>query len=282
MADQPVKQTDSKSPCYAVNFSGEMQYITLGDAQGLGFTKSFTLECWTFIHSMTNGDNTILGSEEGNSHRCLHLLFRNGHPYLGFYNDDAASPLSIRNYQWSHLAFVFDEAPPKTQSIYVNGHCVVSSPNHQNLQGNQNINLNRYIGRGRALYGLVTDIHIWNRPLTEKEISRSMKTPRIGSESGLTACWDFKQKNMLELVSGEIRGVVNGNSLRGPGMLEFVEIPSLKERCFMAHPNRWAFLMGLHPRLGADTIMGSDAFAKNEIFEKNILSLVFSYFDSIE
>ncbi|CAF4192987.1 unnamed protein product, partial [Adineta steineri] len=86
------------------------------------YRRSFTIELWFYIHNRTSGNIDLLGEcMHGNTDTCLHLGLSGGSaPYMGFYNDDSVGSSSIVNYQWYHIAFVYNNTARQRQ-IYVNG-----------------------------------------------------------------------------------------------------------------------------------------------------------------
>lgn len=131
------------------------QGIPIGTANELSIANhSFSVLVWINLdqHNLIDqGDNTIIGSRHGIPHQCIHLIVRNGHPYMGFYCNDTESPEIIPIKQWHHLAFVYDMAA-QSQSIFLNGKLSVREFNRPALQGNALILISEYAG-GRPLNG---------------------------------------------------------------------------------------------------------------------------------
>ncbi|CAF0990046.1 unnamed protein product [Adineta steineri] len=86
------------------------------------YRRSFTIEFWFYINNRTSANIGLLGEcMHGSTDTCLHLGLSDGStPYMGFYNDDSAGSSSIVNYQWYHIAFVYNNTARQRQ-IYVNG-----------------------------------------------------------------------------------------------------------------------------------------------------------------
>ncbi|CAF0922092.1 unnamed protein product [Adineta steineri] len=86
------------------------------------YRRSFSIEFWFYINNRTNGDIGLLGEcMNGTSHTCLHLELKNASkPFMGFFYDDSVGSSSIVNYQWYHIAFVYNNTARQRQ-IYVNG-----------------------------------------------------------------------------------------------------------------------------------------------------------------
>ncbi len=127
----------------------------IGRADTLGLAQSsFSVLVWVNIvrHNPNNqGDNAILGSSRGSRFRCLHLIIREGRPYMGFYENDISSSQHLNIGKWYHLAFVYKKEEQR-QSIFINGELSASEEGHPSLQGNDEVLLSHYAG-GRGLNG---------------------------------------------------------------------------------------------------------------------------------
>ncbi|CAF3956985.1 unnamed protein product [Adineta steineri] len=86
------------------------------------YRRSFTVEFWFYINNHMSGHIGLIGECMNSTiHECLHLGLQNGSkPYMGFFSDDSAGSTIIANYQWYHVAFVYNNTIRQRQ-IYVNG-----------------------------------------------------------------------------------------------------------------------------------------------------------------
>ncbi len=105
-------------------FSGKGSYITLPH-QPLN-DRSFAIAMWVKLE----GDSPTCGLLEQKAankpRQHLHLMIREGHPYLGFYNGDLRADSYLKPADgWTHLVFQFTG---KEQEIWVNDKCVASCP----------------------------------------------------------------------------------------------------------------------------------------------------------
>ncbi len=128
----------------------------IGTARSLGLSgKSFTVTAWVNLESFDNihgqDDHTIIGMDDYGFGVGLHLIIRNGFPYMGFYGNDTASPQPLTLNQWHHIAFVYD-LNERSQAIYIDGKLSVKERNHDPLGGDNMVYLSRYAG-GRGLDG---------------------------------------------------------------------------------------------------------------------------------
>ncbi|CAF0989993.1 unnamed protein product [Adineta steineri] len=115
--------TNKYNGTFVGNLSFTMGYI--------GRAIHFTIEFWFYINNRTSANIGLLGEcMHGDTDTCLHFgLWGGSAPYMGFYNDDSVGSSSIVNYQWYHIAFVYNNTARQRQ-IYVNGLLEnITSPN---------------------------------------------------------------------------------------------------------------------------------------------------------
>ena len=100
--------------------------VRLNDLANLELcNSSFTIMCWVKVHDHSKKnyeqyDNTIIGQDNCQMNRCLHIVIRSGKLYFGFYGADSQGNTPIVAGQWYHTAFTYDSASG-CQSIYLNG-----------------------------------------------------------------------------------------------------------------------------------------------------------------
>jgi len=109
---------------------------------------------------------------------------------------------SMRLDQWQHVAAVFDSAAASPVQLYVNGSRVgLSYPIEDSLPPRSPLSSNAAdqarIGEApsgeRAFRGSISDLRVWNRPLSEAEIVANMNRELTGFENGLTALFRFDE-----------------------------------------------------------------------------------------
>ena len=130
-------------------FDGTGDNLATGTAAALDFgTGNFTIECWYYLTSTTNGDQTIMSNGESgyNSSVKLFKLYYAGQsfPFFDFGSGNgsvAASNTSSLINQWNHVALV---RSGNTFTMYLNG--VGGSPATFTGSVNMNSSNNTYIG----------------------------------------------------------------------------------------------------------------------------------------
>lgn len=158
---------------YAVEFNGN-QFITLPDTDRLGLRdSSFSVSVWIkgsdFSGSGAEHDKSILGTDyDGVNNKVLHLVIRDGMPYMGFYGNDLNSNFALQPNVWYHVVFRYDKDLGE-QSIYINGELKNKRTGAAAFQGEGTV----YLGRSRGGYGFegwIDDVRIFRRALTLDEI----------------------------------------------------------------------------------------------------------------
>ena len=151
--------------------------LFIGDSASLGLTKSsYTVEAWVKLskYNTTGGqhDQTILASDTLHVGSCLHVIIRDGHPYLGHYCHDTSTGYRVPLHRWVHLAFVYD-ADSREQIVYADGERIGGEAGRPPLDRGVPLHIGRYAGacaclviglRARACvcaWRTVVGAHVW-------------------------------------------------------------------------------------------------------------------------
>ena len=151
--------------------------LFIGDSARLGLTKSsYTVEAWVKLskYNTTGGqhDQTILASDTLHVGSCLHVIIRDGHPYLGHYCHDTSTGYRVPLHRWVHLAFVYD-ADSREQIVYADGERIGGEAGRPPLDRGVPLHIGRYAGacaclviglRARACvcaWRTVVGAHVW-------------------------------------------------------------------------------------------------------------------------
>lgn len=131
---------------------------------------------------------------------------------------ETTAPTELVTEKWYHFAAVFDGSNVK---IYIDGKLDVSKPATATVLDLRDEAMNRgfYIGRsyqGRLLNGDISEVRVWNRALTQKEILNNMCGVRPTSE-GLLAYWRFNEGE------GELVQDVTGHGWDISGSFNWIE-----------------------------------------------------------
>lgn len=154
-------------------------------------TPNITIEAWVYPTEWKNAMYVI--STEG-TNTGYKLQVPNAKPtfQLGTGTGVAtlAATASINLNEWTHIGASFDG---NTMKLYVNGVLVGSKAQVSTIKDNVQ---NFKIGEGsqftaRTFKGRIRDVMIWDRILSDAEVTASMTGTFTGTETGLNAYWPF-------------------------------------------------------------------------------------------
>jgi glucose/arabinose dehydrogenase len=147
----------------------------------LNLSGSYTLTAWINPSSLTGYQTVLIKENSSGGGGCGYWLQTVGNQISsGFNNGSGCSEhtanANLQTNAWYHIAAVFDDTG-NTYQIYLNGNLLTSQleatvpiPNNQNLT----------IGRtafGENWNGLLDEVRIYNRALSQAEIQADMNTP---------------------------------------------------------------------------------------------------------
>ena len=173
----------------ALSFNGSTSYVELGNPAALQLTGSMTVEAWVKAAANPSNDGEIV-AKSSDSGWILKTTPDTGPETFGF-RLSVNSSTTAQRYSttvrslntWYHVAGVYD-ASSQTLSTYVNG--VLDSGTLRGVvpasQYNPSVNVN--IGRRASGYyfnGLIDEVRIYNRALSQAEIQTDMITPVSGT-----------------------------------------------------------------------------------------------------
>jgi hypothetical protein len=169
----------------ALSFNGTTSYVDLGNPTLLNSTGSMTWAAWVYATGNPPDDGQIISKANGSSGWQLKTSPDTGSETFGVMV--SGSTTSAQRYsktvralnQWYHVAGVYN-ATTLTLDIYVNGvlddgllrGTILSSQAIPNL----NVNVGRRSG-GFYFKGVIDDVRIYNRALSQTEIQTIMNTP---------------------------------------------------------------------------------------------------------
>jgi hypothetical protein len=199
----------------AISLNGVDQYIDTSSFISF-YNRSFTVEVWVYWLDLYNYTfNGILGQcscDETCASKCLHLMIRDKHAYLGFNRNDLKGHTIIENSTWVHLAFVYDYQVLGQQEVYVNG-LFDGGQVTKAYQGVQNYiqigrtDISTGVESGRSFTGLIDQLSITLRAKTAAEILE---------DATLCAYYSFDLGSLADLGPNGLNGsAVNTKSVKG-------------------------------------------------------------------
>ena len=166
----------------ALSFNGSTGLVSIADAVSLDFTSSMTIEAWVSPAALNNWDTVVLKS-----------FGASGRAYALYAGDNAGLPAStVRTgssersiaggsalplNSWSHVAMTFGGGWLR---LYVNGAQVASFAGNGNIRTSTDpVTIGGSSVWGRWFSGLIDEVRIYNRALSQSEIQAGMNR-RIG------------------------------------------------------------------------------------------------------
>ena len=188
------------APGYAMLFNGTNNYVR---ATIPALPYAYTISAWVYLlQGYTSGDRgaILAGTNCGNS---IEFMVHSGtgsatdpqYLELGRCSDFTGtySSIAVPTKQWTHVAVTVSYVD-KVVNYYVNG--VAAGTGYYR-------NLNAYLGPDihlgdntvRKFNGMLDEVQIWSRELSQAEVQTAMHTNLAGTESGLVAYWPFAEPN---------------------------------------------------------------------------------------
>ena len=140
--------------------------------------KSFTVTMWV-NPALSGGDQQCVFSQTqvNAQNTSLHYrIYNNGTVRMGFYSNDLDAPNAVEADEWAHICFWLD-VKGKSRQIYINGESVVEDAGKAGIEylgtaGDTMIG--SWGATGQKFNGIIDEVMVWDRALTEAEIKQSM------------------------------------------------------------------------------------------------------------
>jgi hypothetical protein len=170
----------------ALSFNGTTSYVDLGNPTALRLTGSMTLSAWVNAAANPADDGQIIAKSNDNSGWQLKTSPDTGPHTFGVGVSPSSSSLTqrysttVRSLNtWYHVAGVYN-ATAKTLDIYVNGvlndGTLRGTVPASQVNSSLNVNIGRRTG-GYYFNGIIDEVRVYNRTLTQAEIQTDMNTP---------------------------------------------------------------------------------------------------------
>ena len=182
---------------YSLSFNGLNNYVNLTLASPPA--SNYTISAWVFL-SAGGTIGTRLGVLSGPCGTTIEFLIRSSTTnaadpqYLelgrcGSFNGTNSSS-AVPLHAWTHVAVTVSAT--NTVSYFINGHPAGTWTNAAlNFSLGTNVNLGDNVVR--RFNGILDDVQIWNRALSQSEIQTYMPASLTGKESGLYAYYPFDE-----------------------------------------------------------------------------------------
>jgi len=212
---------EAAAPTAGLAIGGTSAHVKIDPALSLA-DRSFTVEAWVWFDDLS-GVKPILAQIGPDN--LLHLLVRNGSPWLGFWADDLEGATTLQTGRWYHLSYWFD-ASTLEQRIYVDG----ALDGSRTASGPAKPDRGRlYVGEygQRGLHsfdGRLLELRIWDHPRDPQALAADRFTTPSPTAPGLLALYTFEGD-----LSGSVpdaTGTFTQNALVGGTQVSPVRPPS--------------------------------------------------------
>jgi len=158
--------------------------------------KSFTVCMWVMPELVGASEQCVFSQTQVNAtNTSLHYrIYTNGTIRMGFYNNDLDAPAAVKAGEWVHICFWLD-VEGKSRKIYLNGKEVVKDAGKSGIAYLGSIGdtmIGSWGATGQKFNGVIDEVQVWDRALTEKEILQSMediKVFAVDASGKLTTTW---------------------------------------------------------------------------------------------
>lgn len=156
--------------------------------------RSFTMCMWVNAALAGASEQCVLSQMDNNAtNTSLHYrIYTNGTVRMGFYSNDLDAPGKALQDEWIHIGFWFDESKG-SRRIYINGEQVAEDAGKSAYLGTKGDTMIGSWGTsGQKFNGLIDEVQIWDRALSENEIQESMEDLTafaVDTSGKLTTTW---------------------------------------------------------------------------------------------
>src|ERR1051325_8851670 len=160
-------------------------WVTVNDSNTLDLTSGMTLEAWIFPTAVTGNWTTVIFKEQPEVNNQVYGLYGSSPstlPLIDVYTDtihELYGPTPLPLNDWTFLAATYDAV--NGLSLFVNGAQVA----HLTVTGNMVTSTGPLRMGGNSLFGeyfegIIDNVRIYNRALSQTEIQIDMNLPVIG------------------------------------------------------------------------------------------------------
>lgn len=205
-------------------------YINVPDSQYLNINDHISIIFWTKLNSLGptdsggNGYNHFVnkwagpGSLGGAKHQ--YVVANNNKGLYAYFNDTNNTNYSeSTNHpqigKWEFIAVTYNNGEAK---IYLNGeliheftlnHTPINIPTDINIGGSASS-----LGDLESVDGLMDDVQIWSKALSQSEIQNLMNNPPAGDENDLVGYWNFEEDTISSPSANDVTIFGNNGTMK--------------------------------------------------------------------
>ncbi len=158
----------------ALEFDGDGDYVDCGASLAFNINTNITVACWIKVRQLDKSWQAIVAQGD-NSWRLHRSSSSNNIAWgtNGLSPKDLTGSVNVNDGQWHHVAGVYDGTQKR---LYVDGNLDVSENSTGNINNSSyNVNIGENAeATGRYWDGLIDDVRVYNRALTQEEIQKVM------------------------------------------------------------------------------------------------------------
>ena len=183
--DEPEDKSTKRRKVSADNVSANFEttrgrFYVFGDSSRISLPTAsemnirdhdFTMSAWVKIpeYLPEKEDYCVIGARNNAYQHGLHLVIRDQKPFMGFFNNDLQGNTTIEAGRWYNIIWRFNKSNGE-QAIYVDGKLDAVSTGRPPYMGSDSL----YVGYNQSVQsnfvGMLDNVCIWSRVLSEKEI----------------------------------------------------------------------------------------------------------------
>ena len=161
--------------------------------------QDHTLDMWVSANLSSDQQLVFSQKDVNATNKSLHYrIYSSGTVRMGFYGNDLDTAAgAVKKGEWTHITFWHD-AKKKNRRIYINGKKEAEDNGRGLFEGTQGDTVvGSWTETEQYFDGLIDEVRLWHRVLSEKEIVDSMKlmSLSVNPQSKLATKWSKLKSN---------------------------------------------------------------------------------------
>lgn len=196
--------------CYSMSFDGTNDTVSIGNSSSLNPTSAITISAWVKPAAINQANSPELVAKGGDAHSYRLRMNSTGgivgSRFYGTTNNDTYTTSSLSTTAFSLITVTYDGS---YNSVYKDGVLEAREANSGSISTvTSSLYLGSMGGAGEYFSGLLDDVRVYSRALSEVEVSNLYKGGQIDN-TGLVGYWGFDEG------SGATTADLSGNGNTG-------------------------------------------------------------------